>query len=128
MPQPTCVLMQIVRRWRPRSSTHSICPPSARLSSSFSVPSSACVWRGDLCRSTVEICSAKLAAQCLRQIGHRIPVGGALLEQPLAHLDGTVLRQTVLVAPCSKSFINRIEHMRQRHRVLPSSAGNHVQR
>jgi hypothetical protein len=43
MPQPTCVLMQIVRRTVSRSSTHSICPPSAKLINSFSVPSSDCV-------------------------------------------------------------------------------------
>ena len=110
MPQPTCVLMQIVRRSRSRSSTHSIWPPSARPSSSFSVPSSACVCLATAVGPEAEPLG-QLGAQRLGQVGHRLPVGGALLEQPLADLRGAKLGQAALGRPGGQRAVDRVEQV-----------------
>ena len=107
MPQPTCVLMQMVRRISSRRSTHSIWPPSASVSSSFSVPSSACV-----CRAIVALHSVKSRASSSRSACDRfvisLKVSRPLLEQPLPHLADAILALTVIVEPRRELLVDCI--------------------
>ena len=101
--QPTCVLMQIVRRSSSRSSTHSIWPPSASSNSSFSVPSADCRCLRDLARPKLKL-GRQLRPQRLGQIGHRLEALGPALEDPLADLRSAKRRLAALGEPGFQRF------------------------
>ena len=111
MPQPTCVLMQIVRRSRP-AEQHALDLPAVGKA------------QEQLFRAVVRLRVSgdargpelkplgQLRPQRLGQIGHRVPVRRALLEQPLANLGGAVGRQLALSPPRAEGVIDGVKHVR----------------
>jgi hypothetical protein len=55
--------------------------------------------------------AGELAAEGLGQVGHRVPVGDALLEEPLAYLSDAVFLETALTGPCGERFVDSVQEV-----------------
>ena len=111
MPQPTCVLMQIVRRVSSREQ-HALDLPAVgeREQQLFGAVVGLRV-PGDRGRPEREI-ARQFVAQRLRQIGHLAKLARPLREQPLPHLADAVRTLTALLQPRRQLFIDRIQQVR----------------